>query len=180
MDTIKVKTVQDITEAYKTFGVSEKRIAGLESKFTVIPDQFKVVGLTSRKVEIAKKEVIVPEFSVMVGKVANSIPVGQLFAKHVGDNPKASEITKADSEYKGRFLVSNSKSVNPFAEGLSEAEFVLACQGKEFKAEPAKDFRVYSGFVEQPDKTNKLEFHASPEEAVSAIGTKSYRTVTML
>ena len=179
MDVIKVTSVEAVKAAYTKFGVSEKRIESLESKFVSIPDEFQVTGLTAREATIQGETRVIPEFEVKVGKLKNTIPVGQLFAQYVGDTTKASEITKEGSTYKGKFLVSNNKRVNSFAEGLSEAEFIIACMGKTFKAEPAKDYPVYSGFVSRDGK-NVLEFHDTPEAAIAAIKPKSYRAVNMM
>lgn len=179
MDVIKVESVEAVKEAYAKFGVSEKRIESLDSKFVSIPDEFQVVGLTAREATIQGEIRVIPEFKVKVGKVENSIPVGQLFAQYVSDVTKASQITKDGSAYKGRYLVSNNKRVNSFAEGLSEAEFIVACMGKKFKAEPAKDYPVYSGFVSENGK-NVLKFHDTPEAAIAAIVPKSYRAVNMI
>ena len=179
MDVVKVKTTADVVAAYKKFGVSEKRIEGLNSKFVAIPDEFQVIGLTAREAEIQGETRVIPEFKIKVGKVENTIPVGQLFAQYVGDTTKASKITKKDSAYEGQYLVSNNKRVNAFAEGLSEAEFCVLCTGKTFKAEPAKDYPVYSGFISENGK-NVLRFHDTPEAAIAAIVPKSYRAVNMI
>jgi len=178
MDVIKTKNVEEVKAAYAKFGVSEKRIEGVDAKFAAIPDEFQIVGLTAREATIQGEVRVIPEFKVKVGKVENSIPVGQLFAQYAATE-KASEITKEGSSYKGRFLVSNNKRVNAFAEGLSEAEFIIACMDKKFKAEPAKDYPVYSGFVSENGK-NVLKFHATAEEAIASIKPKSYRAVNMV
>lgn len=178
METIKVKTTEDVAAAYSKLGVSAKRIEGLDNKFVTMPDQFKITGVTAREVKIGNDVRIVPEFEVLANKVKSTIPIGQLFASYVGTE-KASQITKEGSAYKGKYLVSNNKRVNAFAEGMSEAEFVVAVQGKEFKASPAKDYRVYSGFVSE-NGTNVLKFHDSEEEAIAAIQPKSYRAVEMI
>jgi len=181
MDTIKAKSVEDVKSAYAKFGVSKTRIEGLDAKFVSIPDEFQVVGLTAREADIQGEKRVIPEFKVKVGKVENSIPVGQMFAQYVGDPTKASQITKKGSQYKDSYLVSNNKRVNPFAEGLSEAEFIIACMDKKFKAEPAENFPVYSGFVfDKETKRNVLTFHESPEAAIAAIAPKSYRRVNMV
>lgn len=175
METIKPKTVQDIKDAFKTFGVSTTRIDGLEAKFVTMPDEFTITGITAREVTITGQTRVVPEFEVLSNKVKSTIPIGQLFASYVG-TPKASKITKKGSKYEGKYLVSNNKRVNSFAEGLSEAEFILAVMGKKFKAQPAADFQVYSGFVAK-DGANVLTFHDSEEAAIAAIAPKSYRRV---
>lgn len=179
MDVIKVESVEAVKEAYVKFGVSEKRIESLDSKFVSIPDEFQVIGLTAREAEIQGTKRVIPEFKVKSGKVESTIPVGQLFAQYAADPTKASKITKAGSAYENSYLVSNNKRVNPFAEGLSEAEFIVACQGKKFKAGPPQDFLVYSGFVVENEK-NVLRFHKTPEEAVAAVKPKSYRPVNMV
>jgi len=183
MDTIKTTTLEAVKLAYEGFGVSKTRIDGLEQKFVTVPDEFKITGLTARKVTIAKVERVVPEFEVTVGTgakaIKQTIPVGQLFAQYAGDTTKASQITKKGSEYIDRFLVSNNKRVNSFCEGMSEAEFIVYMMDKKVKAEPAKNFPVYSGFVTNADGTSKLTFHASEAEAIAAIVPKSYRPVNI-
>lgn len=173
MDLFKVKTAEDIAKAYAQAGVSQKRIEGLENKFQTIPDNFKIEGLCFPKLKIGDKTVVVPSFALDT-KATRTIPVGQLFASHVGNTPTASEIQKADSAYKGKFLVVNKERVNKLAEGLSEAEFITAVTGKKFKANPAQDFQVYTGFNDK----GELTFHNTPEEAIEkGITVKSYRTI---
>jgi len=112
--------------------------------------------------------------------IKQTIPVGQLFAQYAGDPTKASQITKKGSQYKDSYLVSNNKRVNPFCEGMSEAEFIVYMMDKRVKAEPAKNFMVYSGFVTKEDGSSVLEFHKTEAEAIAAISPKSYRPINIV
>ena len=174
MDVIKAKTAEAVTEAYKKAGVSEKRIANMNSKFVQIPDNFKIEGFTFLDLEIDKKVLkAVPHF---VLKGGTTLPIGQLFANYCDADAKASKITKKGNpiDYSGKYLVVNKHKVNSFAKNMSEAEFVAFCTGKEFIAGEAQDYPQYNGFVD-----GVITFHDTPEEAQAAITPKSYRPVSI-
>ena len=180
MDTIRIDSIEAVKEAYEKLQVSPKRIEGLFSKFASMPDEFTVIGINASEIVIGTETRIVPEFVVKTKEGTEvRVAIGQMFASY-NKGAKASQIQKKDSPYRLKWLVSNNKRVNSFAEGLSEAEFVLFCQGKTFKAANAKDYPVYSGFKTAENGTSVLTFHENEEEAIAAIQPKSYRAVSVI
>lgn len=180
MDKIVINSVEAVKEAYEKLNISAKRIEGLFSKFATMPDEFTVVGISASELTIGKEVRIVPEFVVITkDKVEARVSIGQMFASY-NKGAKASQITKAGSDYRLKWLVSNNRRVNSFAEGMSEAEFVLFCQNKTFKAASAKDYPVYSGFSTDDSGVSVLTFHNTAQEAVDAIQPKSYRSVSVV
>lgn len=176
MDRIPLISTKEVATAYIDAGVSKFRIRNLEKHFKLIPDRFKILGLCFPKVNIDGKEVVVPSFKID-NKEIPSIPVNLLFASHVGSTPTTTEIQKFNSQHKGKFMVFNKEKVNKFAQGLSEAEFVVFMMGKCFKTNPVQDYLVYSGYNEK----DELTFHNSPKEAIKkGIKLKKYPTVEIV
>lgn len=174
MEAIKL-TVEQVCEAYKNNNVNEKRIAGMNEKFTTVPDKFTVYELIFVDVKVdgdVKKNV--PAFRI--GETAKDyVLIGQLRAQHT-DKTEATQITK-DNGNKDKWLVVNNKYVNKFAENRSEAEFVAFCIGKTFKlrADDDTNYRVFSGKFDK--ETNKVSFYDTAKEALEmGVKPKSYRS----
>ena len=169
---VKITSVESVKEIYEQNNVNPTRIKGLSDKFQTVPDKFKVYGLQFEDLKISENNIIknVPCFSIEP-KGEKYIPVGT-FKQAYTDKKTASEIKK-DGDNKGNFLVVNNKRVHTFTEGLSEEEIVAFCQGKSFRALPARDYNVYS-----PEYVNgKPVYQQSPDEALQLIAPKSYRQI---
>lgn len=169
MSELIILSPEQVVKAYTENGVNPNRIKNMEQKFVTIPDQFTAKELIFVELTVGDKTLkSVPAFRYGDEK-SKHVLVGQLRGQYT-DKKEASLIKKDGANF-GRYLVVNNKFVNDFAEGLSEAEFVSYCLGKNFKATKAKDFPVYSGkFV-----GDKVEFHLTAAEALDAIKPKSYR-----
>jgi hypothetical protein len=173
MEIIKIKSAEDVENAYKDANVSKPRIDGLNDKFQTVPDEFTVYGLVFPTLKIGGEEIPnVPSFAISEdGK--KYLPVGT-FKQSYTDKSAASEITKEGAN-KGKFLVVNNKRVHPLTEGLSEAEIVSFAQGKTFKAAKAKDFQVF-----QPKYVKKQPIYAdTADDALKMVKPKSYRVITV-
>ena len=170
----KLKTLQDVVALYKSNDVNQKRQDNLLSKYQTLPNEFTVYDVIFPDITIGKKTIQnVPAFAISQdGK--EYITVGT-FKQSYTDRKEATQITKsADQNRNGKFLVVNNRAVHPFAEGLSEAELILkVLQTEKFKTSDPKDFRVYSGFVNE-----ELTFHDTKEAALEAVQTKSYRVIS--
>ena len=169
---VKVTSIESVKEIYVQNGVSQTRINGLSDKFQTIPDKFKVYGIQFEDLKISENNIVknVPCFSIDA-KGEKYIPVGT-FKQAYTDKTTASEIKK-EGDNKGKYLVVNNKRVHTFTEGLSEEEIVAFCQGKSFKALPARDYDVYS-----PEYVNgKPVYQLTADDALESIAKKSYRQI---
>ena len=168
---IELKTVEDVKAAYEKLGVKQTRIDSLNEKFSQLPKEFECMELGTTTLTIGDKTLEnVPCF--FINKEKTKYVLIGTFKQMYTDKTTASKITK-NTVNNGKFLVVNNKNVHPIAEGLSEAELVLALNGKKFKTAPAKDYPVY-----QPEyKDEKPIYQDTAELALAKISPKSYQKI---
>lgn len=165
---------EDVAKAYEDAKVNEKRQKTLFDNYSQLPEKFKVYGLTFVTLVIGEKVLKnVPAFAISEdGK--QTVLVGT-FKQTYTDKTEATKIKK-EGKNEGKWMVVNNKKVHPIAVNKSEADLVVAVNGKTFTTSPSQDFNVFV----PPYKDNKPQYAKDAAGALKMVTNKSYPVIELL